>query len=92
MFGLKKINDEIEQLMKEVYEKGKEEGVRQTFDEKFGNNFLSEDELSIFNSYIDDCMSNIPFGNSDWIAVYNKITNGRYSKKSIERIESYRDY
>ena len=55
------------------------------------NRKLSEEELDTFNAYIDDCMDSIAFGNSDWVAVYKKITQGRMSEKSEYRCQRARD-
>lgn len=66
-------------------------GVNQVFNERYGDNFLSDDELAAFNAYIDDCMDSIAFGNSDWVKVYKKITQGRMSDKAKKRIAHYRD-
>lgn len=77
MIGLEHVTKEIEKLVTKAYEKGIEEGVAK-------DNFLSEEELNIFNAYIDDCMDSVAFGNSDWMKVYSKITNRRWSKKAFE--------
>lgn len=50
------------------------------------DNFLSEEELAIFNAYVDDYMDSLAFGNSDWVEIYKKITQGRMSAKSKKRI------
>ena len=91
MIGTKYILKEIDKVVQKGYEKGVDDGVNQVFNERYGDNFLSDDELAVFNAYIDDCMDSIAFGNSDWIEVYKKITNGRMSDKAKERIAYYRD-
>lgn len=91
MFGTEHISQEIDKAVQKAYQKGVEDGVKQVFNERYGDNFLSEDELTAFNAYIDDCMHSIAFGNSDWIEVYEKITNGRMSEKAESRIAFYRD-
>lgn len=93
MIGTEYILKEIDKVVQKGYEKGVEDGINQVFEEKYGDNYLSEDELAVFNSYLDDCMDSIAFGNSDWLEVYKKITNGRMSEKTKERMARYRgDY
>lgn len=91
MIGTEYILKEIDKVVQKGYEKGVEDGINQVFAEKYGDNYLSENELAVFNAYLDDCMDNIAFGNSDWIEVYKKITNGRMSDKSEKRIAHYRN-
>ena len=90
MIGTEYILKEIDKVVQQGYEKGVNDGINQVFKDKYGDNYLSEDELTIFNSYLDDCMDSIAFGNSDWLAVYKKITNGRMSEKAKARIARYR--
>ena len=93
MIGTEYILKEIDKVVQRGYEKGVEDGINQVFAEKYGDNYLSEDELAVFNAYLDDCMDSIAFGNSDWLEVYKKITNGRMSDKAKERIDRWRhDY
>jgi len=93
MIGTEHILKEIDKVVQKGYEKGVKDGINQVFEEKYGDNYLSEDELVVFNSYLDDCMDSIAFGNSDWLEVYKKITNGRMSEKAKERMARYRgDY
>lgn len=82
---------EIDKVVQKGYEKGVDDGVNRVFNEKYGDNFLSDNELAVFNAYIDDCMNSIAFGNSDWVEVYEKITQGRMSDKAKKRIAYYRD-
>lgn len=91
MIGTEYILKEIDKVVQRGYEKGVEDGIKQVFAEKYGDNYLSEDELAVFNAYVDDCMDSIAFGNSDWLEVYRKITNGRMSDKAKERMARYRD-
>lgn len=90
MIGTEYILDEIDKLVQKGYEKGVNDGINQVFKEKYGDNFLSDEELATFNAYVDDCMDSIAFGNSDWVKIYKKITNGRMSEKSKKRIARYR--
>lgn len=48
---------------------------------------LTDEEIKIFNSYMDDCMDSIAFGNSDWNKIYIKITNGILCEKAKEEFE-----
>ena len=91
MIGTEHILKEIDKVVQQGYEKGVKDGVNQVFHEKYGDNFLSDEEVTVFNSYLDDCMDSIAFGNSDWIEVYKKITQGRISEKAKKRIALYRE-
>lgn len=91
MIETEHILKEIDEVVQKGYEKGVNDGVNQVFNERYGDNFLSEEELAIFNAYIDDCMDSIAFGYSDWVEIYKKITQGRMSEKSEKRISMFRD-
>ena len=91
MIGTEHILKEIDEVVQKGYEKGVNDGVNQVFNERYGDNFLSEEELATFNAYIDDCMDSIAFGNSDWVEIYKKITQGRMSEKSEKRISMFRE-
>lgn len=91
MIGTEYILQEIDKVVQRGYEKGIEDGIKQVFAKKYGDNYLSDNELAIFNAYIDDCMDSIAFGNSDWLEIYKKITNGRISEKAQERMARYRE-
>lgn len=91
MIGTEYILKEIDKVVQKGYEKGVEDGIKQVFEKKYGDNYLSEEELATFNAYLDDCMDSIAFGNSDWLEVYKKITNGRMSEKAKKRIAKYRE-
>lgn len=89
MIGTEHILKEIDKAVQQGYEKGVEDGINRVFKEKYGDNFLSDEEVAIFNAYLDDCMDSIAFGNSDWVEIYKKITQGRTSEKSEKRIAYY---
>ena len=52
---------------------------------------LTEEEIEIFNAYINDCMDEIAFGNSDWDDVYRKIVGENVCKKYLDVIRKIRD-
>lgn len=50
------------------------------------DSFLSDEDIAVFNAYIEDNDMPIAFGNSDWRQVYRKIVG---SAKTPEKIENW---
>lgn len=58
--------------------------------EKLQKRTLTEDEIDIFNDYIECNDMPVAFGNSDWRLIYNKIVGGKesdYAKRCIEKYD-----
>lgn len=51
---------------------------------------LTDDEIEIFKSYIDDGDMEVAFGNSDWVEIYLKITRFAFSDKAANLVDKYR--
>ena len=50
---------------------------------------LTDEEIKIFQSYIDDGDMDIAFGNSDWVEIYLKITRFAFSDKAAKLVDKY---
>lgn len=51
---------------------------------------LTDEEIEIFKSYIDDSDMDVAFGNSDWVEIYLKITRFAFSDKAANLVDKYR--
>jgi hypothetical protein len=71
-----------------AYEDGKKDGyvqrkVEETLektDKTVHHISLTDDDIEIFQAYIEDVGMSIAFGNSDWNEVYDKIVVGNWSE------------
>lgn len=56
---------------------------------------LSDEEIKIFNAYIDSALINrdldVAFGNSDWVQIYNKITRFNRTETVDEVMDKWRE-
>ena len=55
------------------------------------DSFLSDEDIAVFNAYIEDNDMPIAFGNSDWLRIYNQIVGSTEKPEKIERwIDKFR--
>jgi len=89
----------IEMIVQKAYEDGKKDGYVQRkveealekTDKTVHHISLTDDDIEIFQAYIEDAKVNIAFGNSDWNEVYDKIVDSNWSEYAKERRRYYQE-
>lgn len=82
-----------------AYEDGKKDGYVQRkveeelekADKTVHHISLTDDDIEIFQAYIEDAKVDIAFGNSDWNEVYDKIVDSNWSEYAKERRGYYQE-